>query len=118
MSKREQKRQAYTSMLVPHASTDLKKPGEKVCGNCKHYLESSWSSDGRGSCTLLKIGSDIHAQPPVYMLEGKDGYPTKNLNDASLCKYYDKMTFIDKDGYECSDPVFRRSMRQFQENES
>jgi len=117
MSKREQKRQAYTSMLVPQTETDLKKPGEKVCGNCKHYLESSWSSDGRGSCTLLKIGSDICIQPPVYMLEGKDGYPTKTLTDGSLCKYYEKMTFIDKDGYECSDPVFRRSIRQFQENE-
>lgn len=117
MSKREEKRRAYTSMLVPQAEKDLKKPGEKVCGNCKKYLESAWSSDGRGSCTVLKMGSDIHATPPVHVLEGKDGYPTKTLADAASCKYYDKMTFVDKDGYECSDPVFRRSIRQFQDNE-
>ncbi len=117
MSKREEKRQAYTSMLIPQPKTDLQKIGDKVCGNCKNFFESSWSSDGRGTCKLLKFGSNIYNQPPVYILEGKDGYPTKTLHDASTCKYYDKMTFVDKDGYECSDPQYRRGMRQLQEKD-
>jgi len=119
MSRREEKRKAYSSMLMPDKKeapgTESKSGSENICGICKQYLESSWSSDGRGTCKLLKLGSDIKSQPPVYVLEGKDGYPTKTLSDASLCKYFEKMTFIDKDGYECSDPLYRRSMRQLRD---
>jgi hypothetical protein len=117
MSRRDQKRQAYTSMLIPEKKeeTAVTKKAQKVCGTCKNYLESSWSSDGRGSCKFLKMGSDIKSNPPVYKFDEKEGYLTKTLSDASACKYYEKMKMIDKDGYECSDPIFRRSMRQFQE---
>jgi hypothetical protein len=88
---------------------------EKNCGVCKHYLESTYSSDGRGTCAVLKEGSDITSNPPVFNLENKNGYLLRILTDASKCTYFEKMEFIDKDGHECSDPLYRRSMRQLQD---
>jgi len=46
---------------------------EKNCGICKHYLENTYASDGRGTCSMLKDGSDITSDPPVFVLEGKTG---------------------------------------------
>jgi hypothetical protein len=118
MSRREEKRKAYAGILVPQKhESDAAPPrkSDKLCGTCTNYSESSWSSDGRGSCKYLKLGSDIAGKTPVYVTEGKEGYLTRTLADASLCEHYQKMKMIDKDGYECSDPMFRRSMRQFQE---
>jgi len=118
MSRREEKRKAYANILVPqkHESNAAPpKKTDKLCGTCTNYSESSWSSDGRGSCKYLKLGSDITIRPPDYIVEGKDGYLTRTLADASTCEHYEKMKMIDKDGYECSDPTFRRSIRQFQE---
>ncbi|MCU0600030.1 MAG: hypothetical protein MUE70_12355 [Desulfobacterales bacterium] len=120
MSRRDEKRQAYASQLVPqkqNLDADKKGAAHLVCGLCKHYLETSWSADGRGSCSILKFGSNISANPPVYVLEGKEGFLTKTLSDASACKQFEKMQLIDKDGYECSDPVYRRTLRQLQEKE-
>jgi len=88
---------------------------DKPCGLCVHFSESAFSSDGRGSCKKLKEGSNILADPPVYALEGKNGYLVRALTDAARCQYYEKMKFVDKDGYECSDPQFRRTLRQFQD---
>ncbi len=88
---------------------------DQPCGLCVHFSESAWSSDGRGSCKKLKEGSNINADPPVYVLEGKNGYMVRALTDAAKCQYYEKMKFVDKDGYECSDPQFRRSLRQFKD---
>jgi len=118
MSSRDQKRQAYSNMLIPGKTltTDVNKAGQQICGTCKNYREGAMASDGRGDCSLLKMGSNIASNPPVYNLESKEGYMTKTLSDASACKYYEKMTMIDTDGHECSDPVYRRSMRQLQEN--
>jgi|WetSurMetagenome_2_1015567.scaffolds.fasta_scaffold300423_2 hypothetical protein len=115
MSRREEKRHAYASMLVPEKQgldSDKKGVDRSVCGYCKNYSESSWSSDGRGSCKVLKLGSNITIDRPNYVLEGKEGFLTKTLSDASACVYFEKMQMIDKDGYECSDPVYRRTLRQ------
>jgi len=117
MSRRDQKRQAYAEMLVPQArkqDTASKEHYDKVCGTCTHYSESSYERN-RGSCRFLKIGSNIASNPPVFVLDGKDGYLTMTLSDASKCNYYEKMKMIDKDGYECSDPQYRRSIRQLQD---
>lgn len=119
MSKRDEKRKAYTSMLIPEKKeeSDSAPVSQKVCGTCTHYMETSWSGDGRGSCKFLKMGSNIAASPPLYQLEGKEGYLTKTLTDAFPCRYYERMKMIDKDGYECSDPIYRRSMRQLRDKE-
>lgn len=94
---------------------DLEKVPEKPCGLCRHFMESAWSSDGRGSCKILKEGSDITTDPPVFVLEGKNGYILRILTDASRCTHYERNEFIDKDGYECSDPAFRRFIRQLRD---
>lgn len=120
MSRRDEKRKAYADALMSKGekkddgAAAGKKP-EKLCGTCLNYSESAWSSDGRGSCRKIKLGSDIHATPPAYVTDGKEGYFTRTLTDASQCAYYEKMKLIDKDGYECSDPAYRRSMRQLRE---
>ena len=88
---------------------------ERPCGLCKHFSESAWSSDGRGSCKVLKEGSDITRDPPVFNLEGKNGYMLRILTDAKRCTYYERNEFIDKDGYECSDPAYRRFIRQLRD---
>ncbi len=95
--------------------SDADKIPEKNCGVCKHSLESAYMSDGRGTCAVLKQGSDITVDPPVFNLEAKNGYMIRLLTDASKCTYFEKMEFIDKDGHECSDPQYRRSMRQLQD---
>ncbi len=84
-------------------------------GGVQKQEDSAWSSDGRGSCKVLKEGSDITTDPPVFVLEGKDGYMLRILTDASLCTHYERNEFIDKDGYECSDPAFRRFIRQLRD---
>jgi len=103
-------------MIVPgmQKKSDSIRPDQKVCGTCKNFSETSFSNDGRGSCKFLKMGSDITVDPPVYVTEGKEGYFANTLTDAGNCRYYEKMKMIDKDGYECSDPQYRRSTRQFQ----
>lgn len=118
MSRRDEKRKAYANVLVPQKpknDAESVQKSDKLCGTCENYFESSWSSDGRGSCKQLKLGSDITVHPPVYVTEGKEGYLTRTLTDASSCAHFQKMKMIDKDGYECSDPRYRRSIRQFQE---
>jgi hypothetical protein len=117
MSRRDEKRKAYAGMLVPRVEkeADSGMRPERLCGTCLSYSESSWSSDGRGSCKSLKIGTDIHGKPAVFVTEGQEGYLTRTLSDASACTYYEKMKLIDKDGYECSDPAYRRSMRQLRD---
>jgi len=114
---RNKMREAYASVFgqqQPNHSDSIKDT-QKVCGTCKKFSESSWSSDGRGSCDYLKFGTNIHSTPPTFVFEGDIGYLTKTLSSAANCNYYDKMEIIDKDGYECSDPRYRRSMRQFQD---
>ena len=118
MSRREEKRKAYATILNPQKAkknTSSPQQSTKVCGTCEHYSESSYSSDGRGSCQHLKLGSDISVNPAVYVTDGKEGYLTRTLSEAVNCEHYKKMKMIDKDGYECSDPKYRRSIRQFQE---
>lgn len=94
---------------------DLENVPDQPCGLCRQFMESAWSSDGRGSCKFLKAGSDITVNPPVFVLDGADGYMLRILTDASRCKYYERNEFIDKDGTECSDPAFRRFIRQLKD---
>jgi len=118
MARRNRDEYAKASGVFGLTPADLDKQAhaetipEKTCGICKNYLESSYSSDGRGSCNVLKEGSNITSDPPVFNLEGKNGYLLRILTDAANCTYYEKSEFIDHDGYECSDPMYRRTIRQ------
>lgn len=87
------------------------------CGLCANFLETSQTSDGRGTCKVLRDGSDIVSDPPVFVTEGKNAYLLWIWIDASKCTKFVKNEFIDRDGQECSDPARRRMMRQFQDKE-
>jgi hypothetical protein len=87
---------------------------EKGCGYCKKFSESAYSQDGRGSCSILKMGSDLMADPPVLESEGEAGLITYFNMDGAKCPHFIKMEFIDKDIGEISDPIYRRTHRQME----
>jgi hypothetical protein len=93
---------------------EREKVPDVACGVCKNFSENAYASDGRGVCKTLKIGSNISADTPVYVLEGDTGQITFFNSDASKCSYFVRMEMIDKDGTECADPAFRRAQRQME----
>lgn len=105
----------YRRQTAPKSVAAEQKKPEKMCGLCKNFKETAFSGEGLGNCSVLKRGSDIEATPPVFVTEGTDGYRAMALGNAAGCKFFEKMELIDKDGTECSDPVYRRSLRQFQD---
>src|SRR5271157_4129858 len=105
MSRRDQFKEAYAGIYSRQAAPKTEqKRADKVCGECKHYLEGAFTGEGTGTCNILKLGSDISLDPPKFNTENVDGYRTMALMDATRCKYYEKMEFMDKDPTECSDP--------------
>jgi len=86
----------------------------KACGVCINFSENAYASDGRGSCSVLKVGSNIAADPPVFVTEGETGLITFFNTDGAKCGNFCKMDLIDKDGSECADPAFRRMQRQME----
>ena len=85
---------------------------DKACAKCKNFGGRHISHDGAGWCGVLKGGSNLKISPPVFVTEGESAYLTLWNMDASKCKYYDEMTFIDHSGEETGDPVWRRQYRQ------
>lgn len=86
---------------------------DKACGKCKNFSENAFASDGRGFCGLLKTGSDI-SKKQAYVTEGDAALMTFFNVDASLCKHFTRMEFIDVDASECADPQYRRAQRQME----
>jgi hypothetical protein len=84
---------------------------EKACGCCQNFFESANESDGRGSCRILKMGSDIKANPPVIVTSGEAGLIAYINTDADKCPHFLKMEIIDHDLGEISDPRYRRVHR-------
>ncbi len=103
----------YAQSLKPHTDEGI---ADQICGKCKNFSENAWASDGRGTCNILKLGSDIGSDPPVFVVDEGDGLLTMTLGDATKCKYFKKMSMMDTDNTECSDPVHRRSIRQMQKD--
>lgn len=89
---------------------------EVACGKCKNFSENAWASDGRGFCGVLKVGSDLTAEPPVFVTEGDAGLMTMFNMDAAKCTYFEKMKLIDTEGSECVDPQYRRAQRQMEKH--
>ena len=87
---------------------------DKACGVCRNFSENAYASDGRGSCRVLKMGSDILKDPPVYVLEGDSGSISFFNRNAERCSHFTRMSFIDRDGSECADPAYRRMQRQME----
>lgn len=118
MSRRDEWKQVKDSMFEGATTTKSVEEREtvpvKACGVCTHFSENAYASDGRGSCKVLRIGSDITAEPPVYVTQGDTGMISFFNRDASRCEHFTKMALIDKDGYECADPAYRRAHRQME----
>ncbi len=85
-----------------------------ACAKCKNFSETTFSSDGRGSCSVVKAGSDFTVEPPLILLEGDTGMLCMFNTDAAKCSQFDLMEIIDTDGNECADPQFRRAQRQME----
>ena len=118
MSRRDQWRGIQESMLGESARARSVEEREKIpdqaCGVCKNFSENAYASDGRGTCGVLKTGSHIEVDPPVYVVEGETGLFTFFNTDAAKCRYFSRMELIDKDSTECADPAFRRMQRQME----
>lgn len=87
---------------------------EMACGKCRNFSESPYSSNGSGYCGSLKTGSDISTDPPVYVWEGDAGLYCMFNMDASKCKEYNELDYIDTNGSECADPRRKRAHRQME----
>ena len=59
--------------------------GQKSCGACSHFSASS----GPGICDVLKSGSDITSNQPLFILQGLANFQTDGGVDASRCRYYE-----------------------------
>jgi hypothetical protein len=88
---------------------------EVACGKCRMFSENAYSSDGRGFCAILKMGSSIDKNPPVYIKEGEAAFMTIFNMDAAKCNFYKEMAVIDTDATECADPHYRRTQRQMEQ---
>ncbi|MBE0480276.1 MAG: hypothetical protein IBX68_04790 [Dehalococcoidia bacterium] len=118
MGRRDQWQDVRQSMMgdytKPKSMEELERIPEKACGLCKNFSENAYASDGRGYCNILKHGSNIQKDPPVFLTTGDVGFMTFFNTDASRCIHFTKMQFIDTDGTECADPAFRRMQRQME----
>ena len=119
MSRREKWEQIRKSMLGAGDETkktveEREKIPEKACGVCKNFSENAYSSDGRGSCGVLKFGSDLNADPPIFITEGETGLISFFNTNGGQCPHFVRMAFIDTDASETADPAFRRAQRQME----
>ena len=88
---------------------------DKACGKCVHFLETPYVASGNGNCDLLRLGSNIAKDPPVYVMHGEMPMQSHIAADAARCKHYQQREFIDTDATETSDPRYRRKMRQMKQ---
>ena len=87
---------------------------DTACGKCVNFAGNINRADGTGYCGILKTGSDISLDEPVYTMEGKIGFICLFNTDAAQCKHYELMSMVDTDGTECADPKLSRQQRQMQ----
>ena len=118
MSRRNKWKNARDAMMSPFAHTKGVQNRESVpdqcCGKCQRWSENTYASDGRGTCGVLKMGSDLKSDPPAFVLDGDTGLITFFNMDTTACTHFQKMEVIDTDGNECADPLYRRAMRQME----
>jgi hypothetical protein len=119
MSRRSEWREVRKAIVGGKGSVgktveEREKIPEKACGVCKNFSENAYSSDGRGSCGVLKFGSDLNADPPIFITEGETGLISFFNTDGGQCPHFVRMAFIDTDASETADPAFRRAQRQME----
>lgn len=118
MSRRDQWKEAASKVVGDVAKMqtyeERERVPEKACGVCQKFSENAYASDGRGTCTILRGGSDIEVSPAIYVMEGDTPLIIQFNTDGAECKHFTKMEMVDKDGSECADPAFRRMQRQME----
>ncbi|MDY6854679.1 MAG: hypothetical protein SWO11_08210 [Thermodesulfobacteriota bacterium] len=80
---------------------------DKACGKCKNFYQGAL-----GICNLLKEGSNIASDSPVFKTEGDACFAVSFNTDASKCEYYNEMELIDTDISQALDPKVSRHQRQ------
>jgi len=120
MGRKDKWKQVWGSMNSRDGQKDQtveerEKMPEKGCGYCKNFLENAYTHDGRGSCCVLKTGSNLKSDPPILITEGDTGFVAHFNTDGAGCPHFLKMAFIDKDLGETSDPYYRRAHRQMED---
>jgi len=111
----EKMRQAMTGEFSKQKGVEGRETvPEKACGKCKNFSENAYATDGRGFCAALKVGSDILADPPVFIEEGDVGLMCMFNMDSVKCKYYEESEFLDTAASECNDPQYGRQQRQME----
>ncbi len=118
MGRRDQWQQVQNGMFGETSKARTVEERETVpdtpCGLCTNFSENAYASDGRGFCKALKVGSDIKADPPVYVTQGDAGLTVLFNTDAARCSHFNKMKMVDTDGTEVADPNWRRAQRQME----
>ena len=107
----DQLKQGYLSMQEQAKSKEEREYiPDKSCGKCKNFFASTGTTTGH--CLILKVGSDMAANPPVFVLDGEVAMMSDITMDASPCKYYEEMELVDTDIGEAFDPRYSRHHRQ------
>jgi len=83
---------------------------EIACGKCKHFRDSG--SMGSGTCGILKTGTELWSDPPVFVTEGGAPLLTMFNMNSSWCPHYEEMELVDTDISQSHDPRFSRHQRQ------
>ncbi len=82
-----------------------------ACGLCKNFFQAGLGTTG-GMCKVLKKGTDITAEPPVFTQEGETLYPVNFNMESSKCTFFDKMEIVETDATQSHDPMVSRHQRQ------
>ena len=107
----DQVKQGYLSMQELGKTVEEREHiPEKACGKCKNFFASAGLTAGQ--CLVLKMGSHIESDPPVFVVDGEVNLMSDIKMDASKCKYYEEMELIDTDIGEAFDPRYSRHQRQ------
>jgi hypothetical protein len=109
----EQAKQTFLNISErPKTYEERETVPEISCGNCKNFVASSRLGSSGGICTVLKAGSDITSDPPVFVLEGEANLQSDVMMDASKCTHHEPLGLVDTDITEAFDGRYSRHQRQ------
>ena len=82
-------RGAMLGIIEKGGSVEEQGMPEKACGRCRNYIQGGCGLGAvSGMCNILKEGSDITLQEPLFQIDGDSCYLVIANMDASKCKYY------------------------------
>jgi len=109
----EQAKQTFLNISErPKSFEERETVPETSCGNCKKFWASTHLGSTGGVCTVLKSGSDITSDPPVFVLEGEANLQSDVMMDARRCTYHVPLDRVDTEIAEAFDGRYSRHQRQ------